>query len=461
MERPKVITARTTAIRPVRLITQWALIVGALAGLAQAQEPNVPELTLEDAIAQAVANNSNLKTADLEIHRAANDLAANRTRRFANTQIVALGAQLLTKPSVTFQRGSLGDYTATGPIPATDKTINVPRKPVGVIFGSFMQPLSTQYRLHLQLKALALGVDATRQDREKAHLEVIDQVRRAYNEVAETQSALDSLQSSLPYYEESKRLAIENRRRETILESDLLGADAQLLKTQNAIRDADDRVASAAEKLNDLMGRDVHTRFRASAIKDANTDTETAETLEARALESRPELKKAKLQAQQADYDARAKKAEYIPDVSVGVTYFTAANFANALPSNIATAGLQLTWEPWDWGRKRQEYAAKRVKEQQAKVAIAETERSVLLEVRNARRQLETAQRQLALSNAVELAARQKLKEVQEQVKREAALSKDLFQTQSALASADGQQLQALAEFWKASADLKKAIGER
>jgi outer membrane protein TolC len=429
--------------------------------LTQAQQSNVPELTLDEAIAQAVANNSNLKTADLEINRAADDLAANRTRRFANTQIVALGGQLLTKPSVTFPAGSLGVYSATGPIPATDETIRVARKPVGVVFGSVLQPLSTQYRLHLQLKALSLGVDATRQDREKARLEVIDQVRRAYNEVAEVQSALDSLRSSLPYYEESKRLASENRRRETILESDLLRADAQLLKTQNAIRDASDRVASAAEKLNDLLGRDIHTRFRVSAINHANTEIESPETLEARALEDRPELKKAKLQAQQADYDARAKKAEYIPDVSVGFTYFTTANFANALPSNIATAGLQLTWEPWDWGRKRQEYAAKRVKEQQAKVAITATQRSVLLEVRNAWRQLETAQRQMTLSNAMELAARQKLKEVQEQIKREAVLSKDLFQAQSELASADSQQLQTLTEFWKASADLKKAIGEQ
>ncbi len=442
-------------------ITRWALLLGALATLAKAQEAHVPVLTLDDAIAQAAANNTNLKTADLEISRAADDLAANRTRRFANMQIVALGGQLLTKPSVTFPEGSLGVYSATGPIPATGQTIHIARKPVGVIGGSVMQPLSTQYRLHLQLRALSLGVDATRQDREKASLEVIDQVRRAYNEVAEAQSALDSLQSSLPYYEESKRLALENRRRETILESDLLGADAQLLKTQNAISDAGDRVASAAEKLNDLMGRDIHTRFRVSAINHANTESQRPEALEARALENRPELKKAQLKAQQADYDARAKKAEYIPEVSVGLTYFTAANFANALPSNIATAGLQLTWEPWDWGRKRQEYAAKRVKEQQAKVAIGETERSVLLEVRNAWRQLETAQRQLALSEAVERAARQKLKEVQEQVKREAVLSKDLFQAQSELASADSQQLQTLAEFWKASADLKKATGEQ
>jgi outer membrane protein len=64
------------------------------------------------------------------------------------------------------------------------------------------------------------------------------------------------------------------------------------------------------------------------------------------------------------------------------------------------------------------------------------------------------------LSDATERAARQKLKEVQEQVKREAVLTRVLFSTQSDLASADSRQQQALAAFWQARADLKKAIGE-
>ena len=325
---------------------------------------------------------------------------------------------------------------------------------------SVAQPLSTQYQLHLQLKALDLMLEGTRQDREKTRLEVADQVRRAYYSVVEAQSALDSLQASLPYYQESHRLALENRGKETILESDLLNADAQLLKIQNAISDASDRVSSACEQLNDLMGRDIHTQFRVAAIRDVDTDLTTTEAMEARALQNRPDVKKAKLQVQQADYDARAKKAEYIPDVSLAFDYSTTENLENVLPSNLGTVGLSLRWEPWDWGRKHQEYKEKRVKEDEAKVGVGATERAVLLEVRNAFRQLENTRRQLTLSDASERAARQKLKEVQEQVKHEAALGRDLFQAQSDLASADSQQQQALTAFWKARADLKKAIGE-
>jgi outer membrane protein TolC len=424
------------------------------------QQSDLLELTLEQAVELAIANNSSLKTASLETQRAADDLAANRTRRFANTQFLGLGAQLVTKPSVTFPAGSMGTYSATGPIPATNQKIEIARKPAGTVNFDVFQPLSTQYQLHLQLKALALGLEVTRQDQAKTRLEVVDQVRRAYYTVVEAQSALDSIQASLPYYEESHRLALANRGKETILESDLLNADAQLLKIRNAISDATDRVASASENLNDLMGRDIHTQFRVTAVSNADADLTTPEAMEARALQVRPDVKKAKLQVQQADYDARAKKAEYIPDLSLAFNYYTTANFENILPSNIGTVGLSLKWEPWDWGRRRQEYAEKRVKEQQAKVAVGATERGVLLEVRNACRQLENTRRQLALSDANERAAREKLKEVQEQVKRQAALSKDLFQAQSDLASVDSQQQQDLAAFWKARAELKKAIGE-
>ena len=438
---------------------QWTVLLGAVALLAQAQESSIPVLTLEEAVQQAVANNSALKTASLETLRATDDLAAAKTRRFANTQVIAFGAQLLTKPSVTFPEGSLGVYSV-GPIPATDQKIDIARKPVAGVFASVLQPLSTQYRLHLQLTALKFGVEVTKQDQEKTRLEVIDRVRQAYYAVVEAQSALDSLEASLPFYEETKRLAGENLRRETILESDLLGADAQLLKTQNAISDAKDQVAAASEKLNDLMGRDIHTAFRVTEIGAADSEVEALAALEERALKNQPDLKKAELQVQQAHYDARAKKAEYIPDVSLAFNYATTANFANALPSNITFAGVQLTWEPWDWGRRREEYAAKQVKEEQAKVAVSATERAILIEVRSAWRQLESTRRALQLSDATERTARQKLKEVQEQFKREAVLSSNLFSAQSDLASADSRQQQALAAFWQARADLKKAIGE-
>ncbi len=400
------------------------------------------------------------RTTELDTARAAKDLAANATKRFANIQVAALGGQLLTKPYISFAPGSLGNFPATGPIPATDQPISIARKPVGILFASISQPLTSQYRLHMMLKALSLGVAAKRADEQKQKLDTIDQVRRAYFEVAKAQSELDSARLSLPYYQESKRLADQNFKTEAVLQSKALEAEVQLEKNQDAVSTAADQLATAMEKLNDLMGRDIHTEFRVSDMQTLDGDSETRAALETLALQNRPELKKAKLQVRQAEYDARAKKAEYIPEVSLSFDYLKTTNFGNTLPTDITTAGLQLTWEPWDWGRKRQELAGKRIQEAQAQIAVRETERSVLLEVSSAWRQLNNARRQLNLSETMQRAAREKLRESQEQARREQVLTRDLFSAQSDLAAADGQHQQAPSAFWSARADLKKATGE-
>src|SRR5258706_13278794 len=104
------------------LLTPLVLMV--LFGMnSGAQQLSPPELTLDQAIDQAVRNNASLKAANLERRRAADDLAANRTRRFASTQILAFGSQLLTRPSVAFSRGSFEDFAATDTYPAPDQTI--------------------------------------------------------------------------------------------------------------------------------------------------------------------------------------------------------------------------------------------------------------------------------------------------------------------------------------------------
>jgi len=62
---------------------------------AAGQQSNLPELTLEEAVEQAIANNSSVKIATLDTLRAADDLAANKTRRFANTAPNCLRSHLL------------------------------------------------------------------------------------------------------------------------------------------------------------------------------------------------------------------------------------------------------------------------------------------------------------------------------------------------------------------------------
>ena len=178
-------------------------------------------------------------------------------------------------------------------------------------------------------------------------------------------------------------------------------------------------------------------------------------------LSQRPEMRQACLRVQQADLDVRVKKSEYIPDVSLGLTYGSAFNFQNALPQNVATAGVLFEWEVFDWGRKKQEMNAKRHTASQARVAEEALDRRIRVEVAQALRQCAEMAQRVKVSTLSQRAAREGLREQQSAFGREAVLWKDVLQSQTNLAAEDDEQRRALAAYWSARAELKRVLGEQ
>lgn len=444
-------------------ILQLALAFGAIGLLAHAQEsaPLPEALTVDQAVRIALQYNPSLRAAELEVEKAGDDLSAFRTRRLPSVKGSVLGGQLLTKPSVTFDRGVFGDYPGVGPIPSQEAKVDVPRRPNAIVFGQILQPLSQQYRLGLEVKALDLAREHAAAKLAERRTAVAEQVRKAYYRLLETQSALESVEHSLPLYQETVRLAQVGLRLETVLASERLKAEAEAAKVQLEALKLRNPIATQMETLNELMGRPVDMPFRTAGldrIVEEATDLEQAIQM---ALAQRPEVRQANLQIQQADLDVRVKRAEYIPDVSLALTYGSALNFQNALPRNVTTAGVYVDWEVFDWGRKKNEISAKRRTASQARLAQQALERRIRVEVGQAIRQCEEAAQRVKVSALSQQAAREGLRERQAAFGREAALLKDVLQSQTDLAAADDEQRRALAGYWSARAELKRALGEQ
>src|SRR4029450_3459353 len=139
-------------------------------------------------------------------------------------------------------------------------------------------------------------------------------------------------------------------------------------------------VASQKEQLNQLLGRDVRSDFVVEPVSTLSISEIDLNAARARALESRPDVREARLKVEQADLDRRAKKAERIPDLSVAVSYSSYFNI-DVMPTNLAAAGLQLKWEPFDWGRKGRELASKTHTVDQARLALRDAEDKAVVDV--------------------------------------------------------------------------------
>jgi outer membrane protein len=211
--------------------------------------------------------------------------------------------------------------------------------------------------------------------------------------------------------------------------------------------------------LNLVLGRDVRTAFDledVTAISVLEIDLNAAHE---RALESRPDVREARLKLQQADLDRRMTKADRIPEISVAVSYTSNFNI-DVLPRNLAAAGVQFKWEPFDWGRKKHELVARTHTVQQARHGVRDVEDRTVLEVNSRFRTLAEKRALLNVARMAQTAAREKLRVKTNHYQVQAALLPDVLQVRAELADTNDRHQQALLDFWTAKADYELAVGE-
>jgi outer membrane protein TolC len=124
------------------------------------------------------------------------------------------------------------------------------------------------------------------------------------------------------------------------------------------------------------------------------------------------------------------------------------------------SAGVSLSWEPFDWGRRKHETAEKRRTVEQTSLASKEAESQVLLDVNDKHRRLRYYRSELRVARLAQEAAVESLRITKTRFSLQAALVKDVLEAQAALEETNSDYQQALTSFWNARADFERALGE-
>jgi outer membrane protein TolC len=416
-------------------------------------------LTLEEAVNAALQDNRQVKNAALDVSKSGHMLAAVRTRRLPNFEVI-VGENWLLNPPQNFN--ALGGTPGVLPIPipiTSAPDLVSSRQPTALMTGLMAQPLSQQYRIGLNISMHGVMRDITREQLRAKRQDVVNDVKRTYFNILQTQSSLESTEEDIKFLRELNRLASNYLREKTVLKSELLEAQARLVQEEQHQIVLNNQLATEKEQLNYLMGRNILTEFRVNPVPEATALENDLEGARTRALQQRPEVREAKLRISQAKYDRRIKQSEYIPDISFITSYARTVNLS-PVPENLGFAGFLMTWEPFDWGRKRRELAAKTETVAQTQNAARDSESKILIDVDSKFRNLQASRGQLKASRAAQEAAREKLKETVDAFKNETALIKDVLQAQTRLAQANSDYQKSLSGFWTARAEFEKATGE-
>jgi len=440
-----------------RIVIAATLLTGMMIAQDASSAPRL--LTLEDALQTALKNNRSLQIANLEVEKSKWQIAETKTKRLPSFSASVLGSQLLKTLAFTFKEGAFGTFPGTGPIPAKDTDITTPRRPSAYVVGQATQPLSQLYKINLGVRSQELNAQLSSEKVRATRQSVIRDVKQAYYAVLQSESALAVVEANVKQYQELDRVVLQRVSQEAALRSDSLSVKAKLANEQYTLVQLRNTLDTRKEYLNDLLGRDVRTEFRTEQVPAESFEEVDLKMAQQRAISHRPEVKQAELNVRQAEYSRRIAKTDFIPDVGIALNYLSPFN-VEVLPKNVASIGVELKWEPWDWGRRNDVVNQKRVAEGQAQTQLREAQSKVLMDVNSRYRKLQESRMLIAVVEASREAAQQRLREVTYQYEREAVLLKDVLQQQATTAGAINDCHQALLGFWTAKSEFEKSLGE-
>jgi len=419
----------------------------------------VPALTIDEAVRLAIANNRDLKIVALQLDSSKEKLAVDKTRRLPSTSSYFFVSQSLTTLSFTIPAGTLGVYSATGPIPAKNTPISAPPGPTAFVTASISQPLLTLYKINLRVHGGELNVEQAATNLLAERLDIVDQVRQVYYSVMQGENAVEAAKASIKQYEELDRITLQYVSEKVALQSENLEVKAKLAEQEYSLLQFQDKVQSGKETLNNLVGRDITIDFHTVQVTELSSIEEDLQAARAKAVAQNPQVKQAQIGILQAENQRRQAKAQYMPDFNAAFHYLSPFGI-DYLPTNFAGIGVELNWEPWDWNRRKHEVAEKTIGVEQSKLKLDETNSQVLIKVDNQYRALHEARAAVLVAKAAQESAKEKLREVTLQYQKKTALLRDVLQQESSLESANSSYNEAMAEFWIAKANFMKAIGE-
>src|SRR5258705_1385230 len=372
----------------------------------QSAATSAESLTLEQAIAVALRDNHATKIAQLEVGKADESIAAAKTFRLPALHAYTLFSGNLANNKLKVPNPGANLFPGLGPF----FTLNDSRKPTAIFATSVIEPLTQQYRIGLNIKLQRVSHELAQAKLRQQQNETIDQAKKAYYAILQTRSGLSSVEEALKSYHELDKVTGDYVVQQVALKADHLTVQTRLAKVEYEQLELSNQLATQKEQLNILLGRDVGSTFEVAAVPEFTSFVTDLAAARKTALERRPELQEARLAIEQATVDRWIKKSESVHDVSAGFVDLTPRNYPPVIAKNFADVGVAVSWEFFDWGRKKHQLAEKEKAVEQAKYGLKETEDQVLIDVGDKLRKLQQSGQALRVAKLAENSAKENLR---------------------------------------------------
>lgn len=405
------------------------------------------QVTLEDAVAAAVARNVESRTSEVQIEGA--DAARVGSR-----------GELLPRLR---GEGALQEWNGPFEINFGPDKLTVREQFTWTASAIIMQPITGLIFSGLdKAKADRLGVDIAKLQRDTTKRDVAFRVAEQYLRLLEAKRLVEVARASVTSLEAQQKQAQSLHTNGVIAKNDLLRAELAVSNAKQREIQARGNVILGRGRLAMLMGLKPGERVDAAPLAQtadpaatAPTTVEAAESQSQRRLEVAAFAKK----IEQADARVGAAKGRLLPQINAtaNYTHFSGSAFQQA---DAAYVGLVGSWDVWDWGTTYSQSKEAAARRDEATLAKERVEEQVRLEARQAAVDAQTAREALTVAKTALAQAEENYRIVSLRYEQAQSTTFDVVDAESLLTQARAQVENATYGWLVAQLGLQRAMGE-
>jgi outer membrane protein TolC len=336
----------------------------ALQSVLSAEE--VKRLTMTEAVDLALQQNRVIKIARLQVQEDQQKKARARSLYFPTLKNESNVLHISELENISIPTGSFGVIPGVIAVPPRDIVIDQGKLNLVTSGTSLVQPLTQLLRIKQENKIAQAEVATSQSEVRKAELEVTVKVHEMYYTLLVAELNRRAALQQIGYAEENLQESVDDVKNGSALKVAEIGSRAGLLEAKHSLLTVEVQVADLNAQFNDLLGLPLDTKLELDPAVKTEVLLPAKDECLRTAWAGNPEILSAEETVRKASAAVSAARTKYIPDV----TAFARHSYQNGVPflvHNFGTVGVNLTYDIFDFGRRRAE-----VRQQEAQLLKAE-----------------------------------------------------------------------------------------
>jgi multidrug efflux pump subunit AcrB/outer membrane protein TolC len=451
-------SAKEGSSKPAAAVTAVVALCALLAAGGEASaEPVKQSLTLSQAVELALKQNTVLKISRLKVTENDQKIVSTRAQYFPLLSNSSKVLALSDKQLVTIPAGSLGNVGG-GPFPNNDVKLNQGRSTILLSETTLAQPTTQLLKIREANQIARADRGIAEAELAKSENETVLAVNQLYYSLLVAYKEKDAAQASLTASQENLREAGEAVKAGNLLDVAVTSAKADLLQGRQALIAAENNISDVTSELNDLLGlpSDTILDVTEAGLPELTELAKDQSYEEARARNG--ELLAARETLEKSRHAVRAARYEYIPDVTIFAkhAYQDGAPFVD---KNVGIFGAELTWNIFDWGKRKGEIGQRVAQQSQAAENLARIDKRIGIEIDKAYRKLDRSKQMVDVAREALSMCQENTRLSENGLKAGTVTAAKHAETVAALRKAEMGELQASLEYRLARAELDRIRG--